>query len=374
MKILITNADLDIYAGTQVVVRDLALRWHRQGHKPMAYSRRLGEVAAELKRHGIEVTNDLARLSCAPDVIHGQHHPLVIEALLRFPSVPAILVCHAARGFSEAPVYFPRILGYIGIDERCRRRLESVPEIPKHRIDVILNAVDLERFRPRGPLPATPKRAAVFSNNASRFTHLPAVRQACRQMGIELEVVGRQRGRPLPNPEAFLPQYDLVFAKARCALEAMAVGSAVVLCDVSGAGSLVTTANFDVLRPMNFGAGVMLKPVEAEYLRAEIERYDANDAAAVSRKVRREADLEEISPRWIKLYTGVVKEFREAKSDFSEESAFAAAYFEKWRREKNIEWAKSQFRKLRSIPVIGADLHHLGRRIVRSWTKDFELG
>ena len=70
----------------------------------------------------------------------------------------------------------------------------------------------------------------------------------------------------------------------------------------------------------------------------------------------------------------MVKEFREAKSDFSEESAFAAAYFEKWRREKNIEWAKSQFRKLRSIPVIGADLHHLGRRIVRSWTKDFELG
>ena len=129
--------------GTQVVVRDLALRWHRQGHKPMAYSRRLGEVAAELKRHGIEVTNDLARLSCAPDVIHGQHHPLVIEALLRFPSVPAILVCHAARGFSEAPVYFPRILGYIGIDERClngndgHRVTQDVDDIEEPTCDVL---------------------------------------------------------------------------------------------------------------------------------------------------------------------------------------------------------------------------------------------
>src|SRR5262249_39296471 len=208
----------------------------------MAYSRKLGDVASGLRSHGIEVTDDLARLSTVPDVIHGQHHALVMEALLRFPSVPAALVCHAARGFTEAPVYFPRILRYVGIDDRCRKRLENVPEIHKQRIDVILNAVDLERFLPRHPLPATPKRGAVFSNNASRFTHLAAVRKACRAMGIELDVLGQQGGKPIPNPEVFLPLYDLVFAKARCALEALAVGSAVVLCDVAGIGPLVTSA------------------------------------------------------------------------------------------------------------------------------------
>ena len=36
--------------------------------------------------------------------------------------------------------------------------------------------------------------------------------------------------------------YDLVFAKARCALEAMAVGAAVVLCDTHGLGPMVTSA------------------------------------------------------------------------------------------------------------------------------------
>jgi hypothetical protein len=373
LKILITNADLDLYAGTQVVVRDLALQLRGQGHQPMAYSRRLGDVAGELRSRGVEVTNDLERLSSVPDVIHGHHHRLVIEALLRFPSVPAVLVCHAARGFTEAPVYFPRILRYVGADDRCRKRLEGVPEIPKQRIDVILNAVDLERFRPRGPLPATPKRAAVFSNNASRFSHLPAVRKVCREMQIELEVLGRQRGKTVPNPEVFLPRYDLVFAKARCALEAMAVGSAVVLCDVAGAGPLVTSANFDALRPMNFGAGVIVNPVEAKYLRTQVERYNADDAATVSRRVRCEADIKETSQLWITLYNEVLQEFSQAQPDIHAESAVAAAYFKKWGRERRTEWAKAQFRRLKSIPVIGPDLHHLGRRIVREWTRNPEL-
>ena len=339
----------------------------------MAYSHKLGDVASELRSQEIEVTNDLERLSNRPDVIHGQHHPLVIEALLRFPSAPAVLVCHAGRGFAEAPVYFPRILRYVGVDDRCRKRLESVPEIPKRRIGVIPNAVDLERFRPRGPLPVAPKRAAIFSNNASRFTHLPAVRKVCREMGIELEILGRQRGKPIANPEDFLPRYDLVFAKARCALEAMAVGSAVVLCDVAGAGPLVTAANFDGLRLLNFGAEALVSPVEVQQLRREVERYNEDDAAAVSRRVRCEAGIKEASKLWINVYNEVLKEFSLVKPDRKEEMAIASEYFKKWRRHKKIEWAKSQFRRLKSVPMIGPDLHHLGRRIAREWTKDREL-
>lgn len=373
MKILITNVDLDIYAGTQVVVRDLALELRRHGHQPMAYSRRLGDVSDDLKKQGIEVADDLARLSNAPDVIHGHHHPLVVEALLRFPSVPAVLVCHAARGFVEAPVYLPRIMRYVGVDERCRKRLEDVPEIPRQRIEVILNAVDLERFRPRSPLPDTPKRAAIFSNNASRFTHLPAIRKVCREMGIELEILGRQRAKPVSNPEDFLPRYDLVFAKARCALEAMAVGNAVVLCDVAGAGTLVTTENFDVLRPINFGAGALVKPIEAKHLRAEIERYDPLDASTVSQRVRSEAGTRKAVETWTCLYRTALQEFSLAEPDLKAESVAMESYFKQWGSQKKIEWAKSQLRRLRSIPIIGPEMHHLGRRIVREWTKNYEL-
>jgi len=373
LKILLTNSDLDLYAGTQVVVRDLSLELQRLGHQPMAWSRKLGDVARELLAHGVEVTDDLRRLSSAPDVIHGQHHPLVMDALLHFPNVPAVLVCHAAKGFTEAPFYSPRIMRYVAVDNRCRARLEKHSQIPAHRIQVILNAVDLERFRPRGRLPARPLRAAVFSNNASRFTHLPAIRKLAKEMGLQLEVLGRRRGKTVPDPQNFLPRYDVVFAKARCALEALAVGNVVVLCDVAGAGPLVTTKNFDALRPMNFGAGVLVNPVSAGVLRAELERYDPVDAAQVSARVRSEAGLQAAARQWLDVYASAVEELARTEIHPSEENAATENYFQQWGREKRLEWAKAQFRRIKSIPLVGTGLHHLGRRAARAWMKNPEL-
>ena len=294
MKILITNGDLDLYAGTQVVVRDLALELRRQGHQPMAYSHQLGDVASDLRSQGIEVTNDLERLSngrsrrragrrgtrSSRDSVREENGFSRGGARPRFGEKRARKKTRCGRVHRRRRRQFRSRIAEAGWRE-C-----DSGNGPKRQIDVILNAVDLERFRPRGPLPVAPQRAAIFSNNASRFTHLPAVRKVCREMGIELEILGRQRGKPIANPEDFLPRYDLVFAKARCALEAMAVGSAVVLCDVAGAGPLVTAANFDGLRPLNFGAGVLANPVEVQQLRREVERYNADDAAAVSRRVR----------------------------------------------------------------------------------------
>lgn len=53
-----------------------------------------------------------------------------------------------------SPFYFPRILRYVAVELRCRARIESVAAIPRERIEVIENAVDLTRFSTRPPLPA----------------------------------------------------------------------------------------------------------------------------------------------------------------------------------------------------------------------------
>src|SRR5215510_7870421 len=153
------------------MVRDLALELRRQGHEPVVYSPRLGPVAEEIRNSGVVVTDQLSKVVAAPDIIHGQHHP-AIEALLRFPSTPAVYVCHSSMsGYTEALSYFPRILRYVAVDEPCRSRIASVPAIPGERIAVIWNAVDLVRFQPRAALPVRPKRALVFSNNAGRTTY-----------------------------------------------------------------------------------------------------------------------------------------------------------------------------------------------------------
>jgi hypothetical protein len=257
----------------------------------------------------VPVVNDLGRIGAAPDLIHGHHQPPTVAALAHFPGAPALFVAHDWIAWHDAPPKLPRILRYVAVDRTNRDRLVLENGIPEERVRVLLNWVDLERFQPRGPLPERPRRALVFSNYARGETHLHAVTEACRRAGIPLDVVGSGVGRTVDRPEELLGQYDLVFAKARCALEALAVGTAVVLCDFSGLGGMVTAGELDALRELNLGVRTLRRPLSPELLLAEIARYDAADTAEVSRRVRATAGLDTALDRLLSLYHEVIEEF-----------------------------------------------------------------
>jgi hypothetical protein len=219
----------------------------------------------------------------------------------------------------------------VAVDWTNRDRVLFEHGIPEERVRVILNWADLDRFPPRPPLPEHPQRALAFSNYARNDTHLPAVEEACRRAGLELDVVGSGAGRSLQDPGGVIARYDLVFAKAKSAIEAMAVGTAVVLCDYRGLGQMVTSADFDALRRLNFGLRTLDRPLAPDLIRREIERYDPRDAAAVSERVRQEAGLQPALDRLIALYEEVIAEQqREPPSDPVEELRAAAAYLRLW--------------------------------------------
>jgi len=202
--------------------------------------------------------------------------------------------------------------------------------IPEERVRVQLHAADLERFKSRGPLPDRPVRALVFSNNANQWTHLNAVREACTRAGIELDVIGSGVKAPATNPESLLTKYDLVFAKARCALEALAVGTAVILCDAAGTGPLVTSGELERLRRLNFGIRALSEKVDADLLVKEIARYDPADAAAVSHCLRASADLGSVVDDAVALYREVIDEFRDRATPHPVEENRAAAEYLRW--------------------------------------------
>jgi len=330
LRVLFTNVFLTSRTGTEVWIRDAALGLRRRGHDPLVYSPELGAVAAEIRQSGVPVVDDLAAVGEPPDLIHGHHHPQTVEALLRFPGVPALFVSHDATAWHDAPPLFPRIRRYAAVDEANRERLLAAG-VPEDRVRLLLNWVDLERFRPRpSALPAEPRRALVFSNYAREDTHLPAVREACRRAGLELDVLGAGAGRSVPDPESLLGGYDLVFAKARCALEALAVGAAVVLCDYRGLGPLVTSGELDVLRRNNLGARTLRDPVTPEGVLRRIERYDPRDAAEVSRRVREAAGLETALDRLLALYGEVLEDGGSAPPDPGAELRAASTYVRHW--------------------------------------------
>ena len=330
--------------GTETYVRDLALGLLRKGYAPIVYSPELGEIARELREATVPVVDDLNAVAVTPDIIHGNHNPDLMTALLHFPAVPAVFFCHSWTEWLASPPLHPRILRYVAVDDTCRDRLECEHAIPEQRLRVLLNSVDLERFRPRARLPLRPRRALVFSNGASEYTHLRAVREACERAGIKLDVVGAGAGASTSKPESILGEYDLVFAKARCALESLAVGAAVILCDRVGSGPLVTTGEVENLRRLNFGIRALSEKVDPDLLLREIARYDPQDAAEVSRRIRATAGLDASIDDTLALYGEVIAEYGRAPvEDPLAESRAAAAY---------IRWLALQYNEMRADSLV----------------------
>lgn len=310
LRVLITNIYLTGRTGTEVVVRDLALGLRAAGHLPMVYSPELGGIAREIAAAGIPVTDDLDHLPHGPEIIHGHHHVETVEALERFPDACAIYVCHDRLAWHDVPPLFPRILRYVAVDLNCRERLTESGLIPEDRIEVMYNWVRTDRFLPRPPLPPHPTRALIFSNYAGIGTHLEPIQEACWALGIPVDVIGRGAGTAMDRPEALLGAYDIVFAKARCALEAMATGAAVVLCDTRGLGPLVTLGKVAILRPWNFGMRCLNMPLEAPRIKRQVARYDPDDARAVSGYIRQHANFDAALDRYLRLYADVLAEWR----------------------------------------------------------------
>jgi len=328
-RILFTNLTLASRSGTETFVRDLAFAVARRGHTVCVYSPRLGAIAAEIAAGGITVVDDPSRID-RPDLIHGHHHPETMTALASHPGTPALFVCHDAEAWHDAPPRFPRIFRYVAVDEACRDRLVTAA-IPADRIDVIANFVDLARFRPRAPLPPRPARALVFNNVAAEENCLPVMREACRRHGISLDVVGAAAGAVSAEPERVIGKYDVVFARGRSAIEAMAVGAAVVVSGTKAFGGFVTGKSFDRLRALNFGRRCLVRPLAVDDLDDEIARYDPADAAAVSERIRRDAGVETAVERWIALYGEVIDDAASSiAADPLTESRAVAAYLRAW--------------------------------------------
>jgi hypothetical protein len=328
LKILITNNTLSARAGTELYVSEVATALLKRGHRPVAYSNVLGEVAEEMRATGIPVIDRLDVLAWAPDIIHGHHHLEVMTALLHFTATPAVYFCHSWKYWEETPFRFSRIRRYAAVNTATYNRLTCEHGIPEERVAWMLNFVDLVRFRPRSPLPVRPSRALVFSNYATEDNYLPVVREACRQAGLTLEVIGSGVQNPCAKPWMVLGQYDLVFASGRSALESLAVGAAVIACNYTGLGCMVTAAELDHLRNLNFGPmSAIGRAFTVEEVLKQIARYDAADAAAVTRRVRATAGLEAAVDRLVDLYETVISEHRAAGPiSREEEGRDAAAY------------------------------------------------
>lgn len=305
LTVLIANIYLTGRSGTEIVTREVAFALKRAGHRPIVYAGELGPIAEEIRARGIPVTDDIAAVAPEVDLIHGNHNQVTAIAAARFPNAPTLFFAHDFTAWHSAPPFLANICKYVAVDDTVAERLRFEAGIPADRIATLLNAVDIDRFAPGPPLPERPRRALAFAKNVE---HLHAVRAACERHDIMLDVAGGITGKLVTEPEILLPQYDLLFTSALSALEAMACGRAVIVCDGRGLAGMARSDNWDGWRRRNFGLGVLQGRLSPDAISAEIERYDAVDAADIARRTREEAGMSQWLDACLSLYGEAMKQ------------------------------------------------------------------
>jgi DNA polymerase III delta prime subunit len=315
MNVLITNIWLNHHGGTEVGVRDLAIALHKRGIHVEVFSPELGAVADEIRNAGIYITDSTENLIQKPEVIHAQHFIPAMDAMIRFPDVPAIYFLHDRTHPADTPPKYGQIVKYMAVDYNCLDRLIIDNGIDEKLTGVLYNWVDTDRFRMRPVISEKPAKALVFSNYATKESYFKILKEACSKLDIELEGLGLGFGNSINDPEKILHEYDIVFAKAKAAMEALATGAGVILCDTRGLGEFVSRENFNHFRKFNFGMKTLIRPITIDLVTEEIGKYNPDEILEAARLIRNDASFSVYVDEILKLYHAAIKEYNQRRSE-----------------------------------------------------------
>jgi hypothetical protein len=153
----------------------------------------------------------------------------------------------------------------------------------------------------------------VFSNYANDKNYLTEIKKACLQCGLNLDIIGKESGNPIIVPENHLFKYDIIFAKAKAAMEAISVGAGVIICDSKGLAGMVTTDNLSHYRKFNFGMKLMTRTAHEKLIIEEIKKFDAKNVEEVTRILRSEIDVHKVINQLLDIYKESIVKFKKGE-------------------------------------------------------------
>lgn len=312
MNILITNFFINSPSGTESYVYELALELHNRGHHVEIFTLSMGDLARSLIENGIHVCTDLKKIKKKPDCIHAHHNIITLKVTHFFKKTPIVYFIHDRTHFLDYPFRHTNILQYVAVDYNCKERyLEN--GFKDDDIEIIYNWANLSRFRQRTAISAVPRKALAFSNYMSQTNIFPFIKEACLSQGIEIDLIGSDNGNATTAPENILGQYDIIFGKAKAAIEAMATGAAVIVCDYRGLAEIVTPENMQHYRKYNFGMKLMTNKIQTDLIIREIRKYNAENILKVTNFIRKEADFQSTVTQLENTYIRIIKEYEANK-------------------------------------------------------------
>ncbi|WP_316635397.1 glycosyltransferase [uncultured Flavobacterium sp.] len=310
MNVLITNIAISEYTGTETYVKELAIELVNRGHLVEIFTLRMGNLSKELIEKGINVTSNLKKLKLIPDIIHAHHNITALKAISFFKFTPVVYFIHDRTFIFDHPYIHKNILRYVAVDYNCKERYCLENNFKEEDVEIVYNWVNTDRFRLKENINKQPKKALVFSNYLNDNNIYPQIKEACKELGVEVEIIGYSSGNICLQPEKILNEYDLVFAKAKAAIEAMATGAAVIVCDFRGLGGMVTSSNMKHFRDFNFGMKLMTNIPTKNNLIVEINKYDFCDTIKVSEYIIKESNFLSVVSQLEEIYSDVIIDFK----------------------------------------------------------------
>jgi hypothetical protein len=257
--------------GTEVHLVTLADHLRRLGHEAVMYSPELGPYADYARGRGLDVKSKLPELPAECDIVLSQDTLVAYDLAARYPrALHAFRICGDVFDFQLPPQQEGVADLVVVLGDRYTRLAEGcAARTPLVRLRI---PVDVDLRTPVGGIRNRPQRAVMLGNYGYRFDW---VRSVWGEHGVEVERVGSANGsRPSYDVAAALAGVDVVVAKGRAVLEAMACGRAVYVYDVFGGDGWVTPNAYPALEADHFAGLATDRVIGPAELARDLAEYD----------------------------------------------------------------------------------------------------
>ncbi len=256
LRMAFTNIALDGFAGSELWTLEMASYMHRSAVPTIVYSPHLGAVAEKFAIKGFEITDDLSVLEAfAPTVLHTHHQQETAQARIAVgPNCRRVNMIHGLLPHPEWPG--ADMDAYVAVSLHAKAKTALLGPPGWGDITLMPNFFDPERF---GNKQAEQRGNALLHSSRVTDVNIRQMQGVLKQHGLTLDHIG-YGGTVEASPEMILPQYNVVFAAGRSAIEALASGCHVILWDQGIVGPAITTDNFWYVLAANFSVAACILP------------------------------------------------------------------------------------------------------------------
>lgn len=230
MKILMTNAHLELPAGSENWVMTMAVELMKRSHEIIIFTFKKGQFAERIQKLGLKVVDYFDPEMNFDLGIINHNNCLKTVLKLRKHLYPLIFTLHGPTEKLEQPV--PGADYYIAVSEEVQSKCRTSGFSTR----IIRNPIDCQKFKSIHPINSKIKKILALSH------HMDIVKQI-RKLGgkqkVEVIFRGHKTGKISWNVNDDINLADMVITIGRGCLEAMACGRNVIVYGKSGADGFI---------------------------------------------------------------------------------------------------------------------------------------